>query len=91
MKLLKHESLVTVTAVIAENTEQEPMSNNLLRLLPIINSLIITKRNWYCMMAANAAFTSQSCHGLCRGFTVIYSLLRFTNGYHRQYAASGPL
>ncbi len=41
MKLLKHESLVTVTAVIAENTEQEQMSNNLLRLLPIINSLII--------------------------------------------------
>jgi len=25
MKLLKHESLVTVTAVIAENTEQEQM------------------------------------------------------------------
>ncbi len=47
MKLLKHESLVTVTAVIAENTEQEQMSNNLLRLLPIINSLTIAKRNWY--------------------------------------------
>jgi len=34
-------SLVTVTAVIAENTEQEQMSDNLLRLLPIINSLFI--------------------------------------------------
>jgi len=72
MKLLKHESLVTVTAVIAENTEQEQMSNNLLRLLPIINSLIIAKRNWYWMMAANAAFTSQ----LLRSLQGIYSHLQ---------------